>query len=410
MSKEKKLGILSSILLVLALVSVIIPPVPVLASPYPYNPTDTEVASALDYLRSGQTTDGDIDGFSTSAWVTMAIAAAGEDPHDWKVRNNPSIVDYLANNADDASSATDYARMILAIVAADEDPASFGGVNFVTLLKGQYDDTQIGDASLLNDDFWGVMALISAGESPSSEIVAKSVAFIKSNQNATDHGWSWGVGGDSDVDDTAAAIMALIAAGESSSSDVVTKGLAFIKSTQVNSGGFVSPGSWGADNADTDSWAIDAIVAAEQEPTSDNWTKSGKNPIDDLFTFQQGDGSFYWQSGNPGMSVPKTTASAILALLGKPYPVKILQARWSFWAIEYPAALLKVCPGDTTVNLDTITGVPPEILGVFGETAGVWKWFIPGWTPAENTLHELVSGRPYMVQLSGACTWVIAGE
>ena len=187
--------------------------VPLLSAPvlgavsYPLQNSDPEVADALDYLRGEQATSGSISDFSSSAWVVMAIAAAGEDPHDWQVDTNPSIVDYLVANASSAASSTDYARMLLAIAAADEDPTNFGGINFISLLESTYDGTQIGDDSLLNDDFWGVMGLIAAGESPSSEVITDSVTFIKSNQNI-DGGWSWGVGQASDVDDTAAAIMA----------------------------------------------------------------------------------------------------------------------------------------------------------------------------------------------------------
>jgi len=294
---------------------------PVLADSYPFHTTDTEVADALDYLSGEQGTDGSIGGFGASAWVVMAIAAAGEDPRDWKTGSNPSIVDYLATNADDADSATDYARMLLAIVAAEEDPNDFGGRDFVSLLESTYDGTQIGDNVLLNDDFWGVMGLIAAGRNPDSEIISGCVAFILSNQNL-DGGWSWGVGADSDVDDTAAAIMALIAAGESSGSVAITEALAYIKSTQMDSGGFES---WGSTNADTDSWGIDAIAAAGQDPIAAAWTSgAGNTPVDDLLTFQQGDGSFYWQTGNPGMSIHKTTACAITALLGKPFPVAVL--------------------------------------------------------------------------------------
>ena len=319
---KKAFGILGSLLLVLMLISAVVLSVPAQAqSSYPLDTTDTEVANALDYLRGEQTANGDIGGFSASAWVVMAIAAAEEDPHNWEEGGN-SIVDYLADNAGSAGSATDYARMILAIVAADEDPTSFGGRNFIDLLEDSYDGTQIGDDSLLNDDFWGVMALVAAGESSSSEIVADSVTFIKDNQNDIDGGWSWGVGQDSDVDDTAAAVMALIAAGESQSSTAIQDALTYIKSTQMDNGGFES---WGATNADTDSWGIDAVVATGQDPTSDNWTENSTTPIDDLLTFQQGDGSFHWQDGTPGMSVPKTTASAIQALLGEPHPVKVLE-------------------------------------------------------------------------------------
>jgi hypothetical protein len=184
---KKRIGaFLGSLLLIFALILTILPiPIVVAYSDYPLSSSDNETASALDYLRNNQTIQGDIGGFGTSAWASMAIAAAGEDLHDWKAGGD-SIVDYLAANAGDATSVADYARMTLAIVAADEDSTSFGGRDFVNLLKGQYNSGQIGDTSLLNDDFWGVMALISAGESASSEIVANSVGFIKSNQNDDD--------------------------------------------------------------------------------------------------------------------------------------------------------------------------------------------------------------------------------
>lgn len=316
---KKKLGMLSALLLFLLLVSSAII-VPVLASPYPYGLTDTEVTNALAYVRGQQAEDGSVGGFGPSAWVVMAIVAAGEDPHDWKV-GDISIVDYLADNAGEANLATDYARMVLTIVAANEDPTDFGGRNFLSLLQAAYDGTQIGDSSLLNDDFWGAMALIAAGESPNSEIVQNSVSFIKSCQQA-DGGWgfdpgaSWGT----DVDSTSAAITALIAAGESPSSNTITNGLAFVRSTQMDNGGFES---WGATNADTDSWAIGAIVAAGQDPTNASWTENGNTPVDDLLSFQQGDGSFYWQSDSPGAWPCQTTAWAMQALLGRPYPVTL---------------------------------------------------------------------------------------
>lgn len=315
------------IFLVSLLVALVVssPALPVRASAwtsYPLTPADKEVAGALSYLRGQQKDDGSIGSFSTSAWVVMAIAAAGEDPHSWK-KAGKSIVDYLRSNSDqlDPNKPLDWARQILAITAAGEDPENFGGINYLAKLKSFYKDNQIGDPNLLNDDFWGVMALIAAGESPNSAIVQDSVAFIKAGQK-DDGGWafdvaaSWGT----DVDDTAAAIMALIAAGESPSSAAIIKGLDYLKASQADNGGFLC---WGATNADTDSWAICAIRAAGQDPTG--WTKNGKTPIDDLVSLQQPDGCFHWQSGNPGWDVPKTTACAIVALLGKSYPVKIFR-------------------------------------------------------------------------------------
>jgi len=340
---KKRLAIfLGSLLVVFAVILTILPaPMMIAYSHYPLSPSDTEIASALDYLRNSQTTQGDIGGFTTSAWVTMAIAAEGEDPHNWKVGSNPSIVDYLEAHASDVnvSMAMDVERVILAIVAAGENPANFGGIDFVDALKTLYDDGQIGDVSLLNDDFWGVMALVSAGESLSSEIIANSVGFIKNNQN-DDGGWSWAVNQSSDVDDTACAVMALIAAGEGPGSNAITNGLNYIKSQQADNGGFLS---WGATNPSTDSWAIDAIVAAGQNPTSSYWTKNNNTSIDDLLGFQNTTGGSFpdWQ----GKASPWVTSYAIPALLGKSYPVKMsIQPHIADWplyvGIGVAAALL----------------------------------------------------------------------
>jgi hypothetical protein len=290
---------------------------------YPYSTGDDVVTNALDYLRSEQESSGRIDSFATSAWVVMAIAAAGEDPNAWKDDTaNPSIVDYLEDNAASATAATDYSRMILAIAAAGEDPTNFGGVDFVALLEAEHNNNQIGDDTLLNDDFWGVMGLIAAGGDPESTIIQNSVAFILANQNE-DGGWGWGDGFDSDVDDTAAAIMALISAGEDPGSAAITDAIAYLATTQMDNGGF---DSWGSTNADTDSWGICALVAAGDDPTG--WENlSGNDPVDDLLSFQQAggddDGAFYWQDGNAGMSAAKTTACAVIALLGDYFPVAI---------------------------------------------------------------------------------------
>jgi hypothetical protein len=308
------------ILLIFALLAPVLLAVPAAATTaYPYTTSDSEVASALDYLRSQQENSGRIDSFATSAWVVMAIAAAGEDPADWKVGSHPSIVDYLETSAGSASSANDYSRMILAIAAAGEDPTDFGGRDFVALLEAQHSNSQIGDDTLLNDDFWGVMGLIAAGEDPaSSDTIQDGLAFILANQNG-DGGWSWGVGSDSDVDDTTAAVMALIAAGENPASAAITDAIAYLATTQMANGGF---DSWGSTNADTDSWGISALVAAGEDPA--DWESgSGNNPVDDLLSFQQAGGAFYWQDGTPGMSAAKTTACAVIALLGQYFPVAV---------------------------------------------------------------------------------------
>jgi len=285
------------------------------AQAYPLDAGDIQVTKALNYLRQVQQADGGIGGFVTSAWAAMAIAAAGQDPNTWTV-GNKSIISYLRDNASsnlDQNKATDWERSILAIVAAGENPRDFGGINYVDKLLSFYQNNQMGDATVLNDDFWGILALTSIGEG--SQIVPNVKSFIISKQNS-DGGWSWTVGGNSDADNTAAAITALVAAGESPASQVIVKALTYLKSQQQNDGGFVSEG---VTNTAVDSWVINALTSVGQSPLAEEWRKSGNNPIGHLLSLQDADGAFKWsaaQRSNPQWM----TAYAIPALLGKSYP------------------------------------------------------------------------------------------
>jgi len=285
---------------------------------YPFSSIDPEVVNALSYLRNAQKTDGSIENFVTSSWAVMAIAAAGEDPRTWR-KGGPSIVEYLKANQGllNLSKATDVARYILSMTAAGEDPRNITGIDYVAILEGLYVNGQIGHQNLLNDDFWGVLALVSA-KTANSTIIQDSMNFIKSNQN-DDGGWNWAVGGNSDVDDTSAAIMALIAGGEPHGSQVIEKGLGYLKQNQMDNGGFQF---FGDVNSASDSWAIDAIVAAGQNPTHQNWTENGNNPVTHLLSLQNVDGSFNWTSNDPDwVYKKKMTSYAIPALVGKPYPI-----------------------------------------------------------------------------------------
>ncbi|MCD6530068.1 PKD domain-containing protein, partial [Candidatus Bathyarchaeota archaeon] len=285
---------------------------------YPYSSEDSELAAALSYLRNIQQSDGSIVDFSTSAWAAMAIAAAGEDPHEW-APNGTSIIDYLKANSHllNTSKASDLERYILAMTAAREDPRDIGGVDYVAMLKNLFKDGQIGESEWLFDDFWGILALISAGEAANSTIIRDTLAFIKAHQNE-DGGWGWAVGVGSDIDDTAAALMALLAASEPPNSTAVERGLNYLRENQQSDGGFPC---WGVSNSASDSWGICAINAAGQDPTSKEWTKKGETPVSHLLSLQNPDGSFNWTSTEPGMNLALMTSYAIIALTGKTYPV-----------------------------------------------------------------------------------------
>ncbi|MEM2202670.1 MAG: prenyltransferase/squalene oxidase repeat-containing protein, partial [Candidatus Bathyarchaeia archaeon] len=276
---------------------------------------ENPLSKALNYLKNIQQSDGKISDFATSCWAVMAIAAAGENPHSWKGSSGKSIVDYLIENRGQVNLnvPTDVARFILAMTAAGENPRNIGGTNYVEILKGFFSNGQIGSESQLNDDFWAIMALVSAGEAANSTIIQGSVNFIKAHQNA-DGGWSWAVGETSDVDDTAAAIMALVSASEDSSTSNIANALQYLKGQQQPNGGFPC---FGVINSASDSWAIGAICSAGQNPR--DWKVNNISVIDHLLSLQNADGSFNWTSSTPANKA-LMTSYAIVALCSRQYP------------------------------------------------------------------------------------------
>lgn len=255
-----------------------------------------DIGSAVSYLRA-QPQD---------AWTTQALAAAGADN---------IATGHLAGVS--GTSATDYAKAILALAAVGENPATFGNIDYVAKLKTYYNNNQIGNEGLLNDDMWSVLALASAGEKNSEEAVgAKN--YLLNNQNA-DGGWGYAVGGDSDTNDTAAAIMALVEAGLNPVDEAIVNAVNYLKSAQNNDGGFgYMPGS--ESDSGSDSWIISAIYKIKQNPN--DWNKNGGNPIAHLQTLQDADGGFWWlPPGTSEWNNKAMTAYAVIALAGKSFPV-----------------------------------------------------------------------------------------
>lgn len=344
---------------------------------YPFGPSDEVIVDALEYLSNQQTTEGSIGGFSTSAWAAMAIAADGENPHEWG-----NLVEYLQNNVDmlDPDKATDWERQTLAIVACNENPRDFGGIDYVEKIESFYDGNQIGSASNLYDDFFGILALISAGMDKEALIIQNVITYIKDQQDS-DGGWG-------DVDSTAVAVMALIAAGEDHESETIQDALCFMKGLQTEDGGFQS---WGTTNAASTSWAVDAIVATGEDPTSNEWENNGNNPVDYLVSLQQENGCFNWTI-NQNLSPEWMTSYVIPALLGVPYPVKIYTSddEWT-GTIRIEGENETIWNGEITVGSSYITAENassgemetyyisyPSVLGALDEASkqGGFSYFV----------------------------------
>ncbi|HEY4686631.1 MAG TPA: prenyltransferase/squalene oxidase repeat-containing protein [Candidatus Subteraquimicrobiales bacterium] len=274
----------------------------------------------LTFLRSKQAGDGFLDNAGTSGWAAIAFGAA--ETHSENVKTgSASLLDFLKTYKPE--KATDFARQILAALASGKDPRNFGGYDLITGLKNFYNEGQIGEVDLINDDIFGVLALLAAGENPDQEVVLSSAKYILDHQQK-DGSFSYSAkdtGGD--VDDTAAAIQALaLAKGKSINLNLtltLESAKSFLAFSQNDDGGFpYSKGdSFNDSNSASTSWAIQALIAMGEDPQS-RVKQGGLNPYHFLLSLQKEDGSFSW-SGDSADSL--MTAFAVVALLGKSWPI-----------------------------------------------------------------------------------------
>lgn len=289
------------------------------------------VSRGINYLSGMQNDDGGFasdkgrsSNITTTAWVMMALKAAGEDVNseNWAPKGH-SPLDYLKSKNGSLEATTDYARILLALKAGGGGPV-FQGINLAENIiafqqpNGHFAQMGKGEQDLINSHMWSIIALASADvEIPHK---GKALEWLVSCQNA-DGGFGWGVGLASDPDDTGIALITLVLLGEEpESSPTIQKALTYLHSQQDEEGGFKWTGQ--KSNAATDSWVIQGLAAVGADPESTQWQVQDNNPFTHLVSFQNTDGSFNWT--NEVKSSPVLmTAYAIMALTNKPIPVNI---------------------------------------------------------------------------------------
>jgi len=288
----------------------------------------TEVnTAAVNYLKTK----------SESTWKTMALVAAGETG-----LTGNHLKDVDSNNA------IDYCAPILAITALNQDPRTYPDQDYITKLKSFWDGTQLGDAGTLNDDIFGLLALISAGEEAQDSIIQGTKSYILSQQN-NDGGWGFAPVGDSDTNMTSMAIMALLETGLTNSDTPITNAVSYLQSAQNDDAGFpYSPVSiWSTDSdASSNAWVISAIYKLGQNP--ETWTKNTANPITYLKSLQAPEGYFKFQESSTEDSFsPVTTSYAVIALAGKSLPInKITYTPTETFSLRIEGQDETICQGE----------------------------------------------------------------
>lgn len=294
---------------------------------------DATIDNGINYLKLKQGSSGKITGGSTgdaSPWAAIAFGANGVDINTVK---NPtaSLKDYLLNNhPTNSSSVNEWEKWILAITATGFNPYNFGGVDYVTILKSApyYNNNQIGDTAGVNDDWFGVMALISSGVNSSDTALNDTLSFIISHQHS-DGGWGYAVDVDSDSNDTAASIQALVAAKNygltnPNLDNAINNAKTYLLSTQdPKTGGFLyDKMPWTtAPDSDSTTWALMALNVLGMKDSNEGnsartWLLSQQSNSDGGFL------AFDWGLSTYA-SNSTTTSHALIALVGKGWIVRI---------------------------------------------------------------------------------------
>jgi hypothetical protein len=261
------------------------------------------VERGAGWFETGQQESGDLG----SDWAMTALAAADINAADARTSlADPSAQDFYLDEwqaSGPGGAGTDAERGILAGVAGGIQTSRLSTAadtttsNLVARVAELFDGTQIGEAGLLNDDIFGVLALHQAGAPP--ELLRELVDYLRTRQ-LPNGGWSWNAspGAPADTDMTGSVVAAFCAAGVGVEDPDLEQALILLHSLQdPASGGFVAPPeSFGVGlNTDTTSWVTSGLVQCGIDPQGPEWTTAqGKTPLDYLVSMQRPDGHFDW--------------------------------------------------------------------------------------------------------------------
>jgi prenyltransferase beta subunit len=290
-----------------------------------------QLDKTVSYMRGAQNADGGFGGSAGqpsdplfTAWVVMALAAAGINPKDQHVVGGVDAYTYVTAHAAALTDTTDFERALLVAIASGTSPRDFGGRDLVAAIlarrlpDGSFTHAAGGVNGGINDTAFAMLGLSATDEPDKTDIISRGAAWLVGVQSA-DGGWSWAPGREKSSDMTAAVIQALrVAPRTAKRAEAERRGWAYLRTTQREDGGFAQTPTDPESNSASTAWALQAMWASAIDPTT--WRKTGGTPLDFLASLQQPDGSIKYMKGR-SLNDLWMTAYAAPALAGYPLPV-----------------------------------------------------------------------------------------
>jgi hypothetical protein len=309
-------------------------------APSPAN--QARLDSTVRFLQGAQNPDGGFGGSPGAesgqlftAWVGLALAAAGINPQDQALPGGTDAYSYLVTHYKQGIAESDCApiactttfeRELMVVNASGTSPRDFGGVDLVgELLDRARSDGAFphvpGGQPGVNDTIFAIFSLAPIEDPAAQAPIQRAADWVESAQQGVG-GWAWQTGSaPHEVDMTGAAIQGLIAAGRSGNASV-QKGLAYLREAQNPDGGFPEFPGEPESNAASTCWAAQAIWAAGENP--ETWlTDSGQateEPLDYLESLQAPDGHIRWKTSGDLNGV-WMTAYCTPAFAGQAWPI-----------------------------------------------------------------------------------------
>ncbi len=285
-------------------------------SPVAGNPLERSVS----YLQSQQADDGGFPGFegtsdagvTTDAVVALAAAeAAGVD-------TGSTIADALTFLETEGLTYAETgpgqrAKLILAVIAAGDDPTSFAGQDLVEPLFASKSETGVYGSGLFDH------ALVTLAAAAVGSDQTAALAGIFASYQTPDGSWAFDTtttAGAGDTNTTALVVQALVAA-DMADSPPIEPALAYLGMAQVPGGGFAyQPADPLVPDANSTALAVQALIATNADLTNESVSAA----IDALAAFQNPSGGFRYTNDVPEDNL-FATVQAIPALAGYALPV-----------------------------------------------------------------------------------------
>ncbi len=314
--------------------------------------------ATVRYLQSAQLENGGFaepgtePGSDFTAWVTLALAAAGINPRDQTTApqhwvGGHSAYTYLAERAHKDSLTTDFERELLVVDAAGTSPHDFGGVDLAgEILKrqiatggnaGAFPHEAGSQTPGVNDTIFAILSLSPIGEPAVEAAVGRATQWLEAQQKC-DGSWNWMYTprvracdpeerrlrpeeGGGEIDITGAALEALNAV-KHPDPEGQKRAFEYLGEAEAPNGGFLEFLHQREPNVASTAWVVQAMWSAGINPEA--WLEhSGlvtEEPLGYLASMQQPDGHIRYEASEEqnGMWM---TAYATPAFTGNPLPI-----------------------------------------------------------------------------------------